>query len=187
MDDKKNEALDLLLRIQRAQAGEDVGERAGYTRCVGFDINGHNLFAPVTAVSQVVKCETVTPVPLTKSWVLGVTNVRGSVYTVFDLAGFAGFRMRSTRGVMPIIVLSARGYSSAMRVSEVRGLKLVPDDAAHAEHPPELDALRPWLGRTISIAVSDDDATAEIWTELDIAKLTASEEFIAVSAKADAA
>ncbi len=181
MSDIKRDPLDLLLRIQQAQAGEDVGDGSlNIRRGVGFEINNVQLVAPLEQVGEIVKAETITPVPLTPAWVLGVSNVRGNVFTIVDLPGFLGFKVKAIRSAINVIVLSAKGFRTAVRVSEVRGLKQLPDDMAEGQLEEINDKIRPFINRVLHL----EDG---VWGEFDFMKLARTEEFISVGATEDAA
>lgn len=179
-NDIKRDPLDLLLRIQQAQAGEDYGDGSSdMRRGVGFELEGNQLFAAIDEVAEIVTCEEITKVPLAKPWVLGVTNVRGSVYTVVDLAGFFGFRVKAVRNAIHVISIAARGFHTCLRVSEVRGLKQLPVDAIVEDNNMH-ESLKPFIKQTLSL----DDG---IWGEFDIAKLAQHEEFAQVGISRSAA
>lgn len=181
MNDIKRDPLDLLLRIQQAQAGEDVGDGSlNVRRGVGFEINGVQLVASLEQVSEIVKAEDITPVPLTPNWVLGVSNVRGNVFTIVDLPGFLGFKVKAIRSAINVIVLSAKGFRTAVRVSEVRGLRQLPEEMAEGQLEEMNERIRPYVNRVLHL----EDG---VWGEFDFMKLAQTDEFNSVGASEDAA
>jgi purine-binding chemotaxis protein CheW len=59
-------------------------------RCLLCTVGRTRLALPMAQLRGVEPYEVVTPVPHVPAWVLGVTNVRGTVVGVVDLAGFLG-------------------------------------------------------------------------------------------------
>jgi purine-binding chemotaxis protein CheW len=59
-------------------------------RCLLCTVGRTRLALPMAQLRGVEPYEAVTPVPHVPAWVLGVTNVRGTVVGVVDLAGFLG-------------------------------------------------------------------------------------------------
>jgi len=181
MNDIKRDPLDLLLRIQQAQAGEDLGDGTlNVRRGVGFEIEGVKLVAPLEQVAEIVKAEDITPVPLTPAWVLGVANVRGNVFTLVDLPGFLGFRVKAIRSALNVIVLSAKGFRTAVRVTEVRGLRQLPDEVTIGSVGTMHEQIRPYVTRVLNLEDGE-------WGEFDFSRLAATEEFVTVGAAQDVA
>ena len=79
-----------------------------------------------------------------KRWLKGIANVRGSLLTVADLAGFlARYGSDGRTGVF--LVLNIEGASAALIVSEVLGLRHF-DEETERQAPEALDdALQPYL------------------------------------------
>jgi len=147
---------------------------------VGFEIEGVKLVAPLEQVAEIVKAEDITPVPLTPAWVLGVANVRGNVFTLVDLPGFLGFRVKAIRSAINVMVLSAKGFRTAVRVSEVRGLRQLPEEVTEGNVDAIREQIRPYVSRVLNL---EDGA----WGEFDFSRLTAREEFVTVGAAEDVA
>jgi purine-binding chemotaxis protein CheW len=59
-------------------------------RCLLCTVGRTRLALPIAFLRGVETYDAVTPVPHLPAWVLGVTNVRGTVVGVVDLAGFLG-------------------------------------------------------------------------------------------------
>ena len=81
-------------------------------------------------------------------------------------------------------MLQARGFSTALRVSEVKGLKLVPHSTTDQGTDGVFDGIRPWVKRAVDLPGPE---ASERWYELDLAALTASDEFTLVAADSSAA
>ncbi|MEE9331745.1 MAG: chemotaxis protein CheW [Methylophilaceae bacterium] len=53
---------------------------------LGVEINGRNVLVDLLEISETLVVEGIQPVPLVKPWFLGMTNVRGVLYAMNDLA-----------------------------------------------------------------------------------------------------
>lgn len=73
---------ELLQKIQAKEAGEADATNSRLGVMVGQDFVLVNL----TDISEVVPMPECSPVPLTKSWFLGLANIRGNLYAVNDLS-----------------------------------------------------------------------------------------------------
>ena len=74
-------------------------------------------------VSLVSNCGPVTPVPLTKEWVRGISNVRGTLYSVTDLALFAGSIRSVPVETGHLVVVNHTDIQAALLVSGVIGFR----------------------------------------------------------------
>ena len=55
---------------------------------VSFEFMSHHFVAPIGDVQEVISVPSLTKVPLSKPWLLGLANVRGRILTVVDLNQF---------------------------------------------------------------------------------------------------
>ena len=66
----------------------------------------------------------IVPVPLTRDWFLGVTNVRGSLFTVVDLRRFAGDGVTEmTKETRLLSLAPSLGFNVTLVVSKMLGLR----------------------------------------------------------------
>jgi purine-binding chemotaxis protein CheW len=64
----------------------DVHAAAPLANYLTFWIAGEHYALPLARAREIVRCESVTKVPDTPAWLRGVTNIRGTVIPVIDLA-----------------------------------------------------------------------------------------------------
>jgi twitching motility protein PilI len=154
------EALARRLR-EAAQSDSDsrLGIEAGSGRyLVKLDESGEVL--PVPALS---------PVPLTRPWLLGLANVRGSLASVIDLAAFAGEPPAAHAPESRLVLLAERfGCHCGLVVARMLGLKDMRGLEPRAAGAPGA----PWIGASYA------DADGAEWRELDLAALAAHEGFL---------
>lgn len=112
-------------------------------------------------------------VPLTKSWFLGVANIRGGLYGMIDFGEFLTGR-QTARGAGARLVLLGTRFSdmrSGLVVNKVLGLRNLTDFT-----PAEASGSRAWAQRTWR------DKNGTEWRELDLARLVQDAEFLQVGA-----
>lgn len=108
-----------------ADADSDSSNRSdsGATwRGLGFEVAGTRLVVSLAQVGELVACGQVTPVPLTKSWVKGIANVRGRLLTVCDLSAYLGYAPLPVTPSSRVIVINTEAFQCALLVSKVYGL-----------------------------------------------------------------
>ncbi len=115
--------------------------------------------------------ETVTPVPGTRKWFHGLTNLRGSLFGVTDLAAFLGRSLPVYGKEARLLAFSEKLHvNAAILVSRMMGLQ----NMATMKH----DAATPdqgWMGRTFI------DASGVRWRELHLSRLCRDREFLAIA------
>jgi twitching motility protein PilI len=113
------------------------------------------------------------PVPLTKSWFLGVVNIRGGLYGAIDFGAFLTGKL-AARGLGARLVLLGPRFSdmrAGLVVNKVLGLRNLTDFT-----PVEVSGTEVWAARAWR-----DKSGAE-WRELDLARLAQDAEFLQVGA-----
>jgi purine-binding chemotaxis protein CheW len=111
-------------RHQRASASaapthEEIG------RHICFQLAGRDLAAPLSLVLEVGELETVRPLPFLPDWVEGVTNIRGEIVSVTNLARF--FQLTGTAGKKnrTFLLLHDSGVKTAVMVDKIIGTRLL--------------------------------------------------------------
>ncbi|HEY0845975.1 MAG TPA: chemotaxis protein CheW [Noviherbaspirillum sp.] len=121
---------------------------------------------------EIVSVGSITKVPLTQDWYLGLTNIRGNLISVVDLARFRGMAPTSIDKESRIIAFSpSLAFNAGLLVSRVMGLRNVSDMAL--QEPVESDGA-PWaIQRYI-------DRESQMWTELDLSQIVQDPQFLHV-------
>ncbi len=122
-------------------------------------------------ISEVAPIGQVTPVPLTQSWFMGVTSVRGTLYAVSDFAAWLGLHSTSDIGARRLVLLGQRlgKQRAGLVVTRVVGLRLLDEMKAH-----DASLGRAWE----SASWLDRDGVG--WIEVDLEKLASDVEFLQV-------
>ncbi|TFW10452.1 chemotaxis protein CheW [Oxalobacteraceae bacterium OM1] len=154
----------LVERMQAAAAG--TGSQASQ---LGIMIGQTRWLLSLQEAGEIVSVSGITPVPLTQDWYLGLTNIRGNLISVVDLARFKGMARTPIDKESRIIAFGpALGFNGGLLVSRVMGLRNVAD----METQPGGEA-----GWSIQRYVDRD---AQVWNELKLSLLVQDPQFLHV-------
>ncbi|MCK5690930.1 chemotaxis protein CheW [Myxococcota bacterium] len=108
--------------LDATEAGAQKGERY-----VAFRVADKLLAAPIQNVAEVLRLQNITPVPGVPHWIVGVTNLRGEISSVVDLADFL-WTQPSPAGLNQNILniaSSDRSVSACMIVDSLAGIRVL--------------------------------------------------------------
>jgi twitching motility protein PilI len=152
----------LVERVQAARGGTDL--RAGQ---LGVQIGTGQWLLDLPQAGEIVAVSSITRVPLTQPWFLGLANIRGSLVSVVDLAHFLGGARTPIDKQCRIIAFGPRlGFTGAILVARVLGLRNIADMRAQAEPAGGDSAYR--------------DGDGGHWQHLDLAAVTQDPRFLHV-------
>jgi twitching motility protein PilI len=118
---------------------------------------------------EVVPLPPLTTVPLTKHWFSGITNIRGTLYSVVDFSAFLGGEATPRNSDARLLLIGAKhGSNSALLVTRTLGLKAI--DTLQAK--PVAAAPQAWLGERFS------DSQDQSWTLLNVRQLLTDPDFL---------
>jgi twitching motility protein PilI len=142
---------------------------------LGLASAGRQWLVRLAEAGEVVALPQIASVPLTKSWFLGVANIRGNLYSVVDFAGFIGHEVTAptaagSAGRLLLFGPRVGELRAGIMVSRVLGLRNLAELApgGPAESP------RPWYGQRWV------DATGGEWQEIDLVGLARDPDFLQV-------
>ena len=134
-------------------------------------VGSQYLLFPLEEASEIITVPRITPVPGVKTWLLGITNLRGTVVSVVDLKAFLNGRITSPSTRNRVVVVRAGEWSYGLLVEEVYGMRNLAAGRTTGK-PEELDAgLRPYVPR----AVPGDD---RVWLVFDTQRLLQDPRFL---------
>lgn len=120
---------------------------------------------------EIVPLVPITGVPLTKSWFVGIANIRGNLYSVADFSAFQGRDPTPQNASSRLLLVGPRhGTNAALLCTRMLGLK---SRDAMTPATPDLDA-PPWAPE----AYTDNEGRR--WKRLDVAQLLADERFMEI-------
>lgn len=99
---------------------------------IGFRLGEYQFVTRVDDVSEILPVPAATRVPGTKTWILGVSNIRSDLSPVVDMQGFLLGRNSQRRGRNRIMVIRKRDYLTSILVDEVTGFMRVNNQQVQA-------------------------------------------------------
>lgn len=144
---------------------------------LAVDCAGQGVLFPLQHAGEIFDMAAVVPVPHTRSWMMGVSNLRGGLYAVVDLAGFLGLREQPPEGAAReqgrlVAFNPAMGVNCALLVDRLEGLRhaadMVRDDDSLTQRPKF--AARRWA-----------DARGRVWQEIGLAELAGQQQFLGIA------
>ncbi len=159
---------------------------AGSAARLGIAIGSERLLIDLSEAGEIVPLPAViVPVPLTRDWLGGITNLRGSLFTVVDLRRFAlGLATETNKESRILALTPALEFNVTIIVSRMLGLRntasmkpaAMPAEATSGTEPLFADlAGRPWLGPC------HVDAEGHRWRELSLSRLIRDPAFLSVA------
>jgi len=167
--------LELLMRMQRDSlaAGRAMPEQRQVDpqwSGLAFSVGNVNLVTGLTSVTDVVECPSVTPVPRAKPWLRGIANVRGSLYSIVDLALFLGYEQPTSESEGKLLVLNVGELGCALLVPRVFGIRHF-NEEQESQVASVLDrGVQPYSQKAFL-------HEGELWGVLDVRKLVEAEPF----------
>lgn len=144
---------------------------------LAVDCAGQGVLFPLQQAGEIFDLAAVVPVPHTRSWMVGVSNLRGGLYAVVDLAGFLGLRTQAPEGAAReqgrLVALNATlGMNCALLVDRLEGLRhaadMVREDDDSSQRP--TFAAHRWA-----------DARGKVWQEIGLAELAGQQQFLGIA------
>ncbi len=143
---------------------------------LGLAFGGENWLVRLADAGEVVPIPLIVTVPLTKPWFVGITNIRGNLYSIVDAAAFIDrpatplARGGGTQARLVLFGARAGELHVGLVVGRVIGLRNLAElaPAAPAAEAP------PWYGQRWM------DADGVAWQEIDLARLARDPAFLQV-------
>lgn len=125
--------FDLLQQIQtqvilHAKEPPEYREQKAPWLGIGFRMNQQSYVTGIGDVTEILPVPNITPLPGTKSWAKGVSNVRGRLVPIIDLPEFLGLPAPSDRTTRRIMVVDRKQLVVGLIVDEVQGMVQFPPE-----------------------------------------------------------
>ncbi len=157
----------LVERMQAARSGVE-----GRVSQLGVMIGQNRWLLNLQEAGEIVSVGTITKVPLTHDWFLGLTNIRGNLISVVDFAHFQGLTTTPIDKESRIIAFApVLSFNSGLLVSRVMGLRNVAEMTPHENT--DTDAA-PWSTQRYM------DGESQVWTELNLSLVVQDPQFLHV-------
>lgn len=167
--------FEILARYERLSQAivpdlQQQADAAGLWRGIGYRVGTHVLASDIGEISELLAVPTLTPVPGTKPWLLGVANVRGNLMPVVDFGRFLFDERTQPSERTRLLVVRQSGGSVALLVDEVLGQRTL-DAGQYRDAVAEDD---PRLARFADQRVGEADAQV---TVLSVSRLVGATDF----------
>ena len=171
------------LRSERKERMRDFQERlterlreatiAPRTAQLGLQIGEQRWLVHLAEAGEIVPMPAaITPVPLTRDWLVGLANLRGTLFAVADLQRFAGDVATPVAKEARLLAFSASlNVNAALIVTRMLGLH----DPQGWTEDPSRQHWAAWAGRCLL------DGEGRDWHELSLSRLAADEQFLSAS------
>ncbi|MCK9284892.1 MAG: chemotaxis protein CheW [Rhodocyclaceae bacterium] len=158
---------DLAARLNQAE------EREAAAALLCVEAGSERWLLNLSDAGEVVPLPPLAEVPRTRPWYAGLTNIRGTLYSVVDLAAFHGDPPTPRNGEARLLLVGAKhGINSALLVTRILGLK-APEGLK--SEPAPVDAERPWAGERLR------DAGGGLWRRLNVRPLLDAPRFLNIA------
>lgn len=141
----------------------------GVVSQLGFSAGSERWLCRLQQTEEVLVPPPITSVPLTQPWFLGLTNVRGNLYSVIDFSLFLGKTPVTHHTEARLVLLSRNtgAVNAALLVQQVYGLRSVKGFAPTGQGiQDKVWNVQNWM-----------DAEGHVWHEVDLGKLAQDSEF----------
>ena len=158
----------LVERMQAATSG--VATQASK---LGVMIGQTRWLLNLQEAGEIVSVGQITQVPLTQDWFLGLTNIRGNLVSVIDLARFRGMAPALIDKESRIVAFApSLSFNSGLLVSRVMGLRNIAE--MELRQGDDAGSTVPWAAKQYL------DRDSQIWTELDLSLIVQDPQFLHV-------
>jgi len=148
--------------LNRLQQQEEAGSHAS---TLGVQVGNDYWLVEMEDISEVLPMPPLTFVPLTKPWYRGVSNIRGNLYSISDLAAFLGLPEAPQEGQSRVLLVNPKfAFNAGLVVTRVLGLR----DTAGWQHTESAEGM------------DYQDEQGHTWHKLDINRLLQQPEFLQI-------
>ncbi|OAN37668.1 chemotaxis protein CheW [Chloroflexus islandicus] len=106
-------------RARSLARSHQVAETAPRELVLRFTLGNEQYALPATATREVIRCESVAPLPAVHPAILGLVNVRGRLLVCLDLRPLLGLPTPPSQSTMYLLIVSAGGMEVALLVDQV--------------------------------------------------------------------
>ena len=153
---------DLAERLRNAEGGVNAS-------MLGLQVDDEAWLVDLREAGEVIPVPPITPLPLTRPWFKGLTNIRGNLYSVVDFPA-----LLQKRPVVPGDQARLLLVGDRFRL----GAALLVDRSLGLRNPGQLERREGELAAWVRAQYVD--AEGRLWKELDLAQLAQHPDFLAV-------
>ena len=179
MPDSDQHPVEILWRLQQEAMGAGNSlpqEHQGAPKWGGlaFGVGDLHLVTELTSIVDVLDCPSITPVPRTSPWIMGICNVRGKLYSVVDLGNFLGIASRGSARDGRLLVVNDANLGCTLFVPRIIGLRYFTEDQIEQDDPGPDKTVLPYAERSYLQG-------GRRWQVISLERLVSDERFLNVS------
>jgi len=140
---------------------------------VRFRLDGNDLATSFDELLELLEVPSWTRLPRVQSWVRGVSNLRGRLLPIIDLAEFLGGSLSSAPKQQRVLVLDKKGIFVGLLVDEVIGMHHFPQDL----HVEDVEI----VGDVVDYLEGSYRDGDKLWGVFSPTKLISNEKFLTVT------
>ncbi|MDF1644792.1 MAG: chemotaxis protein CheW [Pseudomonadales bacterium] len=176
MSNHSSIVLDSLLRMneraQREQANDHLfSEHQDDWRALSFILRGRTVTAASGEMTEIIEIpESITMVPDTPEWMVGLTNFHGEVLPISDLQCFVGGSPIARDYQSKILVIKNRGKYVGLMVPSVLGIRYFPKNSKRQYQA---------LDDRLDLFIYDEfEFEGQVWPVVSMAAILADKQFL---------
>lgn len=150
-------------------------EVQSYWSGIAFTLAGSNYVAPMDEVYEILSVQGFTRLPGVKPWMFGVSNVRGRLVPIIDMAMFLGERSQQSYRNKRILIIENEEFLYGLVVDSVEGMQHFPMDSYSEQSPPEVSA------QILPFVQGHYTRDNRVWAVFSMHELVTSSEFMQVA------
>lgn len=159
--------------LELAAQGLSYATQSAGTKNIAYVVNGVHFYCEASLIKEVAVCENLMSVPQTKTWMRGLINSKGVLYSVSDLSLLAGFERPIAVNKGHLLLINDESNQCALLVNKVIGFRYF--DTSQRIQDIETNQID--LGGLGSYVQEGYHADEEDWFCLDLSSLISSEQF----------
>ena len=94
---------------------------AGAWSGIAFKLADANLVSEIQDIIEILVYPALTPIPGSRSWVLGIANVRGNLIPIIDLRGYLGGERTAIKKTSRVLVVKQQEGGVGLLIDEIQG------------------------------------------------------------------
>ncbi|MBV1914724.1 MAG: chemotaxis protein CheW [Pseudomonadales bacterium] len=176
MSTNSSTVLDSLLRMdelaRQIQSDEQVAaEHHGEWRGLAFMLNGQPVISATHEITEIIELpESITIVPDTPEWMVGLANFHGEVLPISDLQCFVGNPPVNRDYQSKVLVVKNHGRYTGFLVPSVTGFRYFPENKKQEYTP---------LGNLLDMYIYDlFEIDGESWPVINMAAVISNKRFL---------
>jgi twitching motility protein PilI len=126
-------------------------------------------------VSEIIPVPTITSVPGVKPWLMGISNLRGTVISIADMGEFLGGKATTPNASSRVVIVKSSEWSYGLLVDEVIGMRHFTSESKLSLTETVADSLRPYVTEVFS-------SENQVWFTFNVDALLSDSSFLDAAA-----